>query len=67
MLFDHRPMVVVVGSGGRLGSVLANKLADGFRVVGLDRRSMDLADATSIERILNSIEHDFLFTDGCSD
>lgn len=60
-LIDHEPVVVVVGSGGRLGSVLAAKLADGRRVIGLDRGSMDLTDADSIERMLAPLDYDFLF------
>jgi len=52
---------LVIGSGGRLGSLLAAKIADGQRVVGFDRSSIDLANAASIERALGSIDYDFLF------
>ena len=60
-LIDRDPTVVVIGSGGRLGSLLAAKLADGQRVVGFDRSSIDLANAGSIERALASVDYDFLF------
>lgn len=58
---DRKSTVVVVGSGGRLGSVLTSKLADGMHVIGLDRSSMDLTDAESIERVLDAIDYDFIF------
>ena len=60
-LIDRDPTVVVIGTGGRLGSLLAAKLTDGQRVVGLDRSSIDLANAESIERALVTVDYDFLF------
>jgi dTDP-4-dehydrorhamnose reductase len=53
--------VVVVGSGGRLGSVLAAQLSRRHRVVALDRSDLDLADGGSIRRVLGAIDYGWLF------
>ncbi len=37
----RRPLVVVTGSGGAIGSALVARLGDGFRVVGLEREAED--------------------------
>lgn len=70
MWFDenfHRPVgerdssVVVVGSGGRLGPVLAAQLAKHHQVVALSRNDLDLADKDSIRRVLGAIDYGWLF------
>ena len=53
--------VVVVGSGGRLGSVLAGQLSRQHRVIALDRSDLDLADGGSIRRVLGAIDYGWLF------
>ena len=70
MWFDenfHRPvgvrdsLVVVVGSGGRLGPVLTAQLAKHHQVVALSRNDLDLADKDSIRRVLGEIDYGWLF------
>lgn len=53
--------VVVVGSGGRLGSLLAGQLSKRHRVIALDRSDLDLADEDSIRRVLGAIDYGWLF------
>lgn len=53
--------VVVVGSGGRLGSVLAEQLSKRHRVIALDRSDLDLADGGSVRRVLGAIDYGWLF------
>ena len=53
--------VAVVGSGGRLGEVLANALSKRHRVVALNRGDMDLSDGDSIRRVLGAIDYEYLF------
>lgn len=53
--------VVVVGSGGRLGSVLTGQLSKRHRVIPLDRSDLDLADEDSIRRVLGAIDYGWLF------
>jgi dTDP-4-dehydrorhamnose reductase len=55
------PAVAVVGSGGRLGEVLANALSKRHRVVALNRGDMDLSDGDSIRRVLGAIDYEYLF------
>ena len=70
MWFDenyHRPVevrdssVIVVGSGGRLGSVLAGHLSKRHRVIALDRSDLDLSDGASIRRVLGGLDYRWLF------
>lgn len=53
--------VVVVGSGGRLGSVLAGQISKHRRVIALGRGDLDLTDAGSIRRVLGAIDYGYLF------
>ena len=53
--------VVVVGSGGRLGSVLAGQISKHRRVIALGRGDFDLTDAGSIRRVLGAIDYGWLF------
>lgn len=53
--------VVVVGSGGRLGSVLAGQISKHRRVIALSRGDLDLFDAGSIRRVLGAIDYGYLF------
>ena len=65
---DSRPLVLVTGAAGNLGQTLAQSLADGYRVVGLDRKAQqtpfpilqaDFASAASIELALHKIRDAF--------
>jgi dTDP-4-dehydrorhamnose reductase len=53
--------VVVVGSGGRLGSVLVGQISEHRRVIALGRGDLDLTDAGSIRRVLGAIDYGWLF------
>ncbi len=53
--------VVVVGSGGRLGSSLMNHLSTRHQVIGLDRKQLDLTSSVSIKAVLGGIDYDYLF------
>lgn len=53
--------VVVVGSGGRLGSVLAGQISKHRRVIALGRGDLDLSDCGSIRRVLGAIDYGWLF------
>ena len=53
--------VVVVGSGGRLGSVLVGQISKHRRVIALGRGDLDLTDAGSIRRVLGAIDYGYLF------
>ncbi len=37
--FNDRPIILVTGAAGNLGSSVAAALADGYRIVGLDRQA----------------------------
>jgi len=56
--------VVVIGSGGRLGSALASFLSREHSVVALSRRELDLGSASSIRSALGGLEYDRLFLTG---
>lgn len=53
MTTDGKPLVLITGAGGNLGATLSAALADGYRVVGMDRRQ-DGADFPLIEADLTS-------------
>lgn len=53
--------VVVVGSGGRLGSVLVGQISKHRRVIALGRGDLDLTHAGSIRRVLGAIDYGYLF------
>jgi dTDP-4-dehydrorhamnose reductase len=52
--------IVIVGSGGRLGTALMRELARKFDVVGLNHAQLDLADAKQIHAKINNLEFDVL-------
>ncbi len=56
--------IVVVGSDGRLGRLLAEVLRQRHSVVGLGRKALDLASAESITHALESLDYDYLFLTG---
>ncbi len=63
--FGVRPKrIVVVGSGGRLGSSLVKSLQAGHQVIGFDRGGLDLGSARSIEDTLAPLDYDHLFLTG---
>jgi len=59
-----RKTAVVVGSGGRLGGVLAERLRRDHDVIGFDRKQLDLSSIDSIDRALAGIDYDLLFLTG---
>lgn len=61
---QDREKVVVVGSGGRLGSLLADTLAADHQVTRLGRAELDLGSAASIDAALAPLEYDRLFLTG---
>ena len=56
--------IVVVGSGGRLGSSLANFLERNHIVTRFDRSQLDLTSAESIIRALEGIDYEILILTG---
>jgi dTDP-4-dehydrorhamnose reductase len=56
--------IVVVGSGGRLGSSLVKYLEPEFQVAGLGRSQLDLRSARSIHEALEPLDYDFIFLTG---
>lgn len=59
-----RKKVVVVGSGGRLGSSLVRFLEPDHHVIGLDHRQLDLGSLSSIDGTLGGLDYDHLFLTG---
>jgi dTDP-4-dehydrorhamnose reductase len=65
MIMDASPRnIVVIGTSGRLGSVLAGHLAKRHRVTGFGRREIDLADPASITAALAALDYDRLILTG---
>jgi dTDP-4-dehydrorhamnose reductase len=58
--FGARKRVVVVGSGGRLGSALLPIYQQNFEVTGLARADLDLGDVRRIHAVLDALEFDYL-------
>ncbi len=61
---NDRKKVVVVGSGGRLGSSLLRVLERDHHVIGFDRRQLDLGSVQSIDGALAELDFDRLFLTG---
>lgn len=59
-----RPRIVVVGSGGRLGSSLVKVIEPDYQVIGLDRMQLDLGSIGSIDGALGALEYEHLFLTG---
>ena len=59
-----KPLVVITGAAGSLGSALTERLADGYRVVGLDLEEgegivgFDITDSGSVDAALETIRAD---------
>ncbi len=56
--------IVVVGSGGRLGSSLVKFLGPDHQVIGFDRQQLDLGSIGSIDEALGGLAYDHLFLTG---
>lgn len=56
--------IVVVGSGGRLGSSLLKFLEPDFDVTGFTRSDLDLGSERSIREALEPVGYDYLFLTG---
>lgn len=56
--------IVVVGSGGRLGTSLVDFLSVGHRVVALGRGELDLGSDASIKDALGNLDYSHLFLTG---
>ena len=52
--------VLVTGADGQVGTEMVRLADDGFRVVGLTRRDLDITDRDAIARRLDEYEPDFL-------
>jgi dTDP-4-dehydrorhamnose reductase len=61
---DDCKKVVVVGSGGRLGSSLVKFLKRDHQVLGFDRKQLDLGSIRSIDEALGELDFDRLFLTG---
>jgi dTDP-4-dehydrorhamnose reductase len=61
---SDRKKIVVVGSGGRLGALLADVLSASHEVTRLGRAELDLASPASIEAALAPLDYDQLFLTG---
>jgi len=60
----ERKNIVVVGSGGRLGSSLVTYLGRDHLVTPLGRGELDLGSADSIKRALDPLDYDLVFITG---
>ncbi|MBV7409512.1 NAD-dependent epimerase/dehydratase family protein [Maritimibacter sp. DP1N21-5] len=58
---SEKPLVVVTGAAGNLGSALIRRLSDRYRIAGLDLeasdhiQAFDITDATSVDHALNKL------------
>src|ERR1700730_5901785 len=52
--------IVIVGSGGRLGTALMREFREKFDVTGLSHAQIDLADFDEVEQMLSRINFDIL-------
>ena len=68
MSSDHRPIILITGAGGNLGSALAAALSRDYRIVGLDRTAdggdyptfaADFANAAAIELAMTRLRERF--------
>ncbi|MEN9535216.1 MAG: hypothetical protein RIR37_489 [Verrucomicrobiota bacterium] len=57
---DRLP-VVVIGAGGRLGSVLVQQLCKHRQVIAIRRSDLDLTNENAIRRVLGAIDYGWLF------
>lgn len=64
MMNSARKKIVVVGSGGRMGSSLVRFLEPDHQVIGLGRGELDLGSGSSIREALEPLEYDHLFLTG---
>ena len=64
MQYTHEKRIVVVGSGGRLGSSLLKFLDPDYQTFGLDRKELDLGSTQSIDQALGDLDYDHLFLTG---
>jgi dTDP-4-dehydrorhamnose reductase len=60
----EKKRIVVVGSAGRLGRALLERLGSEHTVIGLTRAQMDLASEQSITEALEPLEYDLLILPG---
>lgn len=61
---NRGPKLVIVGAAGRLGGALLERYSKNYRVIGLTRKELDLANAESIRRALEPIDYDRLILPG---
>ncbi len=60
---DAKPLVVITGAAGNIGSALSNRLSDRYRIVGLDLEdsdgvyAADITDANSVRAALERVRH----------
>jgi dTDP-4-dehydrorhamnose reductase len=56
--------IVIVGSGGRLGSTMMDFFGRDHQVLGFDHAALDLADPGMIDSVLGGLDFDHLFLAG---
>jgi dTDP-4-dehydrorhamnose reductase len=52
--------VVIIGTGGRLGSALMREYRERFEIVGFDREQLDLANHKQVKNSLTPLEFDLI-------
>ncbi len=57
----HDPRILVIGAGGRLGSVLADYFGKRYRVTALGRSQLNLSDPGSIAAVLDGMDFTHVF------
>lgn len=60
----QRKKVLVIGSGGRLGGLLLEKLSSRHDATGFDRKAMDLGSPEEIRALLEPLDFDFAIITG---
>ncbi len=56
----NKARIIITGAAGRLGKALCRAYADGFDVVALDRKRLDLASSASVEKVFSDLEFDIV-------
>ncbi|HEV2095820.1 MAG TPA: dTDP-4-dehydrorhamnose reductase [Chthoniobacterales bacterium] len=57
---SEKPRILIVGTGGRLGSALLREYGKSAEVIGLNRRSLDLGNAETVRQVLQTVRFDAL-------
>ncbi|MEP7078811.1 MAG: dTDP-4-dehydrorhamnose reductase [Chthoniobacterales bacterium] len=57
---SEKPRILIVGTGGRLGSALLREYGKSAEVIGFDRQSLDLGNAETVRQVLQPVRFDVL-------